>query len=66
MDGNSNSGAKNIGSIAGASTSSTPSLLDNTTPTIDNENVECVGNSCSGPTTNIGTQNPSSSLPPKP
>jgi hypothetical protein len=67
MDGNAFSGAKNIGSIAGASVSPspTPSLLDSTMRPNNNENVECVGN---GPTTNVGTQNPSSveALPPKP
>jgi hypothetical protein len=67
MDGNAFSGAKNIGSIAGASVSPgpTPSLLDSIMSPINNENVECVGN---GPTTNVGIQNPSSvkALPPKP
>jgi hypothetical protein len=66
MDGNTFSSAKNIGPIVGASVapSPTPSLLDSTMPPINNENVECVGN---GPTTNVGTQNPSSveALPPK-
>ena len=62
MDGHAFSGAKNIGSIAGASVSPspTPSLLDSTMPPINTENVECVGN--------VGTQNPNSveALPPKP
>jgi hypothetical protein len=62
MAGNANSGAKNIGSITGASASpsSTPSLLDSTMLPINTENVECVGN--------VGTQNPNSVevLPPKP
>jgi hypothetical protein len=62
MAGNANSGAKNIGSIAGASASPSPipSLLDSTMPPINTENVECVGD--------VGTQNPNpvEALPPKP
>jgi hypothetical protein len=62
MDGNANSGAKNIGSIVGASASPSPnpSLLDSTMSPINTENVECVGN--------VGTQNRNSveALPPKP
>jgi hypothetical protein len=61
MVGNANSGAKSIGSIAGASASPspTPSLLDSTMPPINIENVECVGDG--------STQNPNSveALPPK-
>jgi hypothetical protein len=59
MEGNLNSGAKNIGYIAGASASSSPILLNSIMHPINNKNVECVG---SGPTTNVGIQNPSSSL----
>jgi hypothetical protein len=62
MAGNANSGAKNIGSIAGASASPSPtsSLLDSTMPPINTENVESVGD--------VSTQNPNSveALPPKP
>jgi hypothetical protein len=62
MAGNANSGAKNIGSIAGASASPSPipSLLDSNMPPINTENVECVGD--------VGTQNPNpvEALPPKP
>jgi hypothetical protein len=61
MAGNANSGAKNIGSIVGASASpsSIPSLLDSTMPPVNTENVECVRN--------VGIQNPNSieALPPK-
>jgi hypothetical protein len=46
MDGNSNCGAKTIGSSLSASSS--PSLVDHIMPSINNENVECVDN---GPTT---------------
>jgi len=42
MNGNSNSGGKTIGSIAGASASPSPSLLDSTIPPINNESGECV------------------------
>jgi hypothetical protein len=59
MAGNANSGAKNIGSIAGASASPSPtsSLLDSTMPPINTENVG-----------DVSTQNPNSveALPPKP
>jgi len=46
MDGNANSGAKNIGSIVGASASPSPnpSLLDSTMSPTNTENVEWVGN----------------------
>jgi hypothetical protein len=60
VDGNSTSGNKTIGS---SSASSTPSLLDSTMPPIGNDNVECVG---VGSIATVGTQNPSSALPPKP